>query len=77
MFLEPAGAGVAIETGALYPMLRRLETQGLLTSSWRQEDARNRRFYRTAADGLAILESLLAELEQLTTSLRTFMERSS
>ena len=32
-----ADGGVEIEEGALYPMLRRLEEQGLLTSEWRRE----------------------------------------
>ena len=38
-------AGVEIDEGALYPMLRRLESQGLLTSEWREEEKRNKRFY--------------------------------
>ena len=35
-----------IEENTLYPLLRRLETQGLLDSEWREEDKRNKRFYR-------------------------------
>ena len=52
--------GVEIDEGALYPMLRRLDSQGLLTSVWREEDKRNKRFYRLAPEG----EALLARLEQ-------------
>ncbi len=70
-------AGIPIEAGALYPMLRRLESQGLLTSEWRLEDARKRRFYRVSADGLVTLETLMAELEHLAGSLRILKERSS
>ena len=55
-----AGQGVEIDEGALYPMLRRLDSQGLLTSTWREEDKRNKRFYRLAPEG----EGLLARLEQ-------------
>ena len=43
--------GMDIEENTLYPLLRRLETQGLLDSEWREEDKRNKRFYRLAADG--------------------------
>jgi DNA-binding PadR family transcriptional regulator len=55
-----AAQGVEIDEGALYPMLRRLDSQGLLTSTWREEDKRNKRFYRLSPDG----EVLLARLEQ-------------
>ena len=51
-----ADAGVVIEVGALYPMLRRLESQGLLTSTWKQEQARNRRMYKTTVIGNEIMQ---------------------
>ena len=38
--------GLAIDEGTLYPLLRRLESQGLLASEWREENKRNKRFYR-------------------------------
>src|SRR3989337_2020958 len=44
-------AGLQIDEGALYPLLRRLETQGLLTSQWREEGKRNKRFYRLSTAG--------------------------
>jgi len=43
--------GLEIDEGTLYPLLRRLETQGLLVSEWREEDKRNKRFYRLTANG--------------------------
>ena len=49
-------------------MLRRLETQGLLTSEWREE-GRNKRFYRLSADGEAILARLHAEWAAIGASL--------
>ncbi len=55
-----AAQGVEIDEGALYPMLRRLDSQGLLNSTWREEDKRNKRFYRLSPEG----ESLLGRLEQ-------------
>lgn len=54
-------AGVEIDEGALYPMLRRLEAQGLLTSEWREEEKRNKRFYRLSDEGRAVLDRLIAE----------------
>ena len=46
-----ADQGLEIEESTLYPLLRRLETQGLLTSEWREEEKRNKRFYRLSAEG--------------------------
>src|SRR3569833_3470603 len=53
--------GLIIEESTLYPLLRRLETQGLLTSEWREEEKRNKRFYRLSSDGELILARLLDE----------------
>src|SRR5215469_4695167 len=66
---ELADAGLAIDEGALYPMLRRLESQGLLTSEWREEDKRNKRFYRLSPDGAALLAELAAEWRDINTTL--------
>ena len=55
-----AEEGLEIEESTLYPLLRRLETQGLLTSEWREEERRNKRFYRLSVRGGRILELLLA-----------------
>ena len=41
-----ASRGMEIDESTLYPLLRRLESQGLLTSEWREEEKRNKRFYR-------------------------------
>ena len=43
--------GLHIDEGTLYPLLRRLETQALLVSEWREEGKRNKRFYRLSNDG--------------------------
>lgn len=62
-------AGLPIEESALYPLLRRLETQGLLTSEWREEAKRNKRFYRLSSDGEAILAQLLGEWNAISESI--------
>ena len=64
-----ADHGMAIEEGTLYPLLRRLETQGLLISQWREEDKRNKRFYRLSPDGKLILKQLLIEWRNIHASL--------
>jgi Predicted transcriptional regulators len=64
-----ADEGLAIEESTLYPLLRRLETQGLLTSEWREEEKRNKRFYRLSPAGEAIFEQLLAEWNSINDSL--------
>ncbi len=43
--------GLDVDQGTLYPLLRRLETQGLLESKWRMEEARPRRYYVISAAG--------------------------
>jgi PadR family transcriptional regulator PadR len=68
-----AEAGLEIDEGALYPMLRRLESQGLLTSQWREEDKRNKRFYRLSTDGAVLLEQLAAEWRAINVSLNTLL----
>lgn len=50
--------GMAIEEGTLYPLLRRLEGQGLLASEWRIEDGPPRRYYQLNADGTRLLSNL-------------------
>ena len=69
-------AGLPIEEGALYPLLRRLEAQGLLTSEWREEANRNKRFYRLSADGVDVLAQLLAEWNAISESILRLTERT-
>src|ERR1700723_892102 len=66
--------GLEIEESTLYPLLRRLETQGLLTSEWREEDKRNKRFYRLSVVGEAILSQLLAEWNGINKSLNKILK---
>jgi PadR family transcriptional regulator PadR len=64
-----AQQGMEIDEGTLYPLLRRLENQGLLASEWREEDKRNKRFYRLSAEGKLILKQLSAEWKSINASL--------
>jgi PadR family transcriptional regulator len=58
-------AGFEVEANTLYPLLRRLESQGLLTSSWNTDEARPRKFYRTTEQGDAITAALRDEWTRL------------
>jgi PadR family transcriptional regulator, regulatory protein PadR len=64
-----AAQGMDIDEGTLYPLLRRLETQGLLTSEWREEEKRNKRFYRLSPVGTQVLQQLVAEWKGMHASL--------
>ena len=64
-----ADDGLEIEESTLYPLLRRLETQGLLTSEWREEEKRNKRFYKLSKDGKVVLKQLLDEWRTMGASL--------
>ncbi len=58
--------GLEIEQGTLYPLLRRLEEQGLLESEWNVAGSRPRRYYVISLDGQAIFEKLKTEWGQLS-----------
>jgi PadR family transcriptional regulator PadR len=62
---ELAERGMEIDESTLYPLLRRLEAQGLLRSEWREEEKRNKRFYRLSVEGEAVFTRLLEEWNNL------------
>jgi PadR family transcriptional regulator PadR len=68
--------GLAIDEGTLYPLLRRLETQGLLASEWREENKRNKRFYRLSPQGELILQKLLEEWQTINSSLERILQEA-
>ena len=61
-----AERGLDIEQGTLYPLLRRLEDQGLLESEWNVEGSRPRRYYVLSENGRNILQDLKKDWSQLT-----------
>jgi len=60
-----AEAGIEIDQGTLYPMLRRLESQALLESSWILEESRPRRYYVISEQGSSMVEVLSQEWKEL------------
>ncbi|MBL8058378.1 MAG: PadR family transcriptional regulator [Anaerolineales bacterium] len=61
-----ADRGLEIDEGTLYPLLRRLESQGLLQSAWRMAEARPRRYYVISPGGRRVYEALSANWRALT-----------
>ncbi len=55
---EFSGRGLEIDQGTLYPLLRRLEDQGLLDSEWNVEGSRPRRYYKISKKGKDLLQVL-------------------
>lgn len=64
------GHGIAVDANTLYPLLRRLEKQGLLVSEWNTDEARPRKFYRTSPAGAELAEALMTDWRRLDASLR-------
>jgi PadR family transcriptional regulator PadR len=68
-----AERGLEIDESTLYPLLRRLEAQGLLSSEWREEEKRNKRFYRLSSDGEEIFGQLLNEWKTINASINKIL----
>jgi len=62
---ELAAGGLTVNEGTLYPLLRRLESQGLLTSDWDLGAGRPRRYYRLSPTGRSTLAALTTEWQSL------------
>jgi DNA-binding PadR family transcriptional regulator len=62
--------GFAVEANTLYPLLRRLEGQGMLQSTWNTDESRPRKFYRISPDGERLVTELLSDWERIDASVR-------
>jgi PadR family transcriptional regulator PadR len=71
-----AERGLEIDESTLYPLLRRLESQGLLTSEWREEEKRNKRFYRLSGDGEQMLGQLFEEWQTINAAVDATIQNS-
>ena len=68
--LETLGAaGLPVDGNTLYPLLRRLEKQGLLTSEWNTDEPRPRKFYRVSPEGSRVRIGLVREWQDVVTSI--------
>ena len=64
------GLGITVDANTLYPLLRRLEKQGLLVSEWNTDEPRPRKFYRTSAAGDSLAAELTDDWRRIDTALR-------
>jgi PadR family transcriptional regulator PadR len=70
-----AARDMPIEEGTLYPLLRRLEGQGLLTSEWRIEDGPPRRYYQLSAEGQRLCRTLTASWRGLVATMDGLLDQ--
>ncbi len=70
-----ADAGIAMEQNTMYPLLRRLERQGLLTSEWSVEESRPRRYYQITALGAEVLSALIDAWQEMNTSVHAIVRK--
>jgi len=67
-------SGISMEQSTLYPLLRRLEKQELVTSSWDRSESRPRRYYVLSEYGTEILEQLQTEWEKMSGELAILLK---
>lgn len=66
--------GVAIDPNTLYPLLRRLESQGLLESRWETGGTKPRKYYQRTVYGTQIYERLRAYWENLSEGMERLLK---
>lgn len=67
-------SGIMIDQSTLYPLLRRLEKQGLVTSSWNTEQSRPRKYYQISDYGIDLFNQLKIEWEKMNEELKVLLE---
>ena len=69
-----AQSDMPIEEGTLYPLLRRLEGQGLLTSEWRVQEPPPRRYYRLSPEGVEAYRTLSQSWRSLVATMDKLLD---
>jgi PadR family transcriptional regulator, regulatory protein PadR len=69
-----ADKGIHVEPGTLYPLLRRLEKQGLLDSKWDTNESRPRKYYVLSETGKEVFDLLVVEWRSIVESLNHVIE---
>ncbi len=70
------GQGVRIETNTLYPLLRRLEKQGLLASDWETGGSKPRKYYRRTASGDEVYKELKEQWQGISRTMEKLLEEN-
>ncbi len=71
---ELNAAGLSIEPGTLYPLLRRLESQGLLSSEWETSGPKPRKYYMRSGQGEQVFSLLCGEWDNMTKTIDKLLE---
>ncbi|MBP3040754.1 PadR family transcriptional regulator [Bacillaceae bacterium Marseille-Q3522] len=66
--------GISIDANTLYPLLRRLEKQGLLESHWDTDKTRPRKYYQLSQTGKEVYVRLCQEWRKIVSSMETIVE---
>lgn len=74
---ELTESGIPVEGNTLYPMLRRLESQGLLESRWDTAEAKPRKYYAVTAEGCAVRETLERNWREIVESMNRILEEDA
>jgi PadR family transcriptional regulator, regulatory protein PadR len=69
--------GIAVDAGTLYPLLRRLEKQGLLESKWDTTDTRPRKYYQLSNAGTDMFERLVQEWSNISSKLDAMLKKAN
>lgn len=67
-------SGISVEANTLYPLLRRLEGQGILESTWNTETAKPRKYYSRTEMGSEIYLMLKKHWEGTVENMKTLLE---
>lgn len=67
-------SGITIEANTLYPLMRRLESQGLLKSEWETSEAKPRKYYVLTEDGKLVLERVKKQWYELSNNVNLLLE---
>ena len=68
-------SGVPVDAGTLYPLLRRLEGQGVLKSSWETNESRPRKYYQMSNAGTKLYAELLEEWHIMTQAIEAMIKK--
>ncbi len=68
-----AERGLEVEEGTLYPLLRRLEKQGLLESEWDTTESRPRKYYSISPLGRKVLAGLMTEWDEIVVTMHKIL----
>ncbi len=66
--------GIPVEANTLYPLLRRLETQGLLKSEWDTSGAKPKKFYTTTEKGVEVFKTVKKQWKEFSQNVENLLE---